>query len=264
MKKLFACFCAYLFLFSDYARPQPDYLVKIDQINPAAIYQIRKTGIEVYAKTPDFWVAGADKKDLEFLAEAGMSLQVLHQEADVGEYYFVWPKPPERIGPYLPKIEAQSQILAAEGNTALVNGIPKRIERLAQMGFQLKKIRKKPLPVESEIHIPAYLQSLSPEYDPVIDCMINRVDQRQLLTWIDDLTGEDTVLIEGVVDSIKTRYSYSDEIFKAADYLRERFEEMGLSVELDPFSLVNPWAFFHDVVCSPGGQKAWSVPQRVS
>jgi len=259
MKKLLVFLGISFFVFSGSAWAQPNYLIRIDGINQLTIDQIKRTEIEVWAKTTNFWVAGASREDLEFLTKEGVTFQILDKEADIGEHYLVWSKPKEEIKSHLPKIKAKSQVLVTHENVAVVKGNPKKIEELASLGFSLRKIRKKPLPLESKAYIPSYLKSLSPEYDPLIDSIVNKVDQAQLLTWIEDLSGEDTVLIEGIEDSIKTRYSYSDGVFKAAHYLKERFEEMGLSVEFDTFQIGGFGAYLLDVACSPDAQKAWSV-----
>ena len=259
MKKFVVLLSICFFVFSGSAWAQPNYLIRIDQINQPTIDQIKHTAIEVYAKTADFWIAGANEKDLELLREEGIAFRILDQDANIGGYYLVWSKPPVTIASHLQEIEAKSQILVSDKNVAVVKGDPRKIEELACLGFSLTKIHKRPLPLESRTHIPEYLESLFPEYDPLVDSIVNKVDQAQLFSWVDDLTGEDTVLIGGIEDSIKTRYSWSDGVFKAAHYLKERFEEMGISVEFDTFQVGAPTAYLVDVACSPDGQKVWSV-----
>ncbi len=245
-------------VFSVSASAQPGYLIKIDPANQTTIDQTVKTEIKVYAKTADFWVVGANQKDLDLLAKKGISFQVLDKEAGVGEYYFVWAKPFERIDLRQPELTLKSTILFIDADMALVKGNPKKIEELASSGFSIRKIERKPLPWETKEYLPTYIKSLSPGYDPLIDTLIHRVQPSKLLTWVDDLSGEDTVLIGGLVDSIKTRYSYSDGIFKAAHFLKEKFEEMGVNAEFDTVQFA-PTEFFVDFACSPGGQKAWTV-----
>jgi photosystem II stability/assembly factor-like uncharacterized protein len=259
MKKLTFLLGVYLLALSNAAWAEPTFLIRIDQVDQAAIHRIMQTEIEVYAKTGEFWIAGADQTDLKLLTREGIALQVLDQEPLTGDHYLVWPRPGENIEPYLPEIRAKCQVLMTETDVALVKGNPRRIEELASSGFSLRKIHKRPLPLLPAGHLPPYIRSLAREYNPLIDSMINRVDQTQLLAWIDDLSGEDTVLIGGAVDSIKTRYSYSEGLPKAAAYLQERFEGLGLSVELDTFQLSNPLGMFWDITCSPHAQKAWSV-----
>jgi photosystem II stability/assembly factor-like uncharacterized protein len=238
---------------------QPDYLIRIDQIEPSVLDLLKSTKIEVYAKATEFWVAGADQQDLELLTEDGISFQVLDREADIGEHYLIRSEPSEEIGRYVREISAVSRILATEGDLAVVKGRPRKIEELASLGLSLRRIQKRPLPLEPTTYVPSYLEWLSRAYDPMIDSIVSRVDRTQLLSLIDDLSGEDTVSIGGIEDSIKTRYSYSQGIFKAADYLKERFQEMGLSVALDTFQMGSFEAYLVDVACSPDGEKAWSV-----
>jgi photosystem II stability/assembly factor-like uncharacterized protein len=235
------------------------YLIKIDGIDQETVNQMKNTEIEVYAKTADFWVATAGKGDIEFLTKQRIPFQILDTDPDIGEYYLVWAEPPGKMKAQLQEVKAKSQPLFVDNNVAVVKGNPKQIEELAHLGFSLRRIRKKLLPVALETSIPLYLKSLSPEYDPLIDSIVSRVDQAQLFSWLYELTGEDAVSIGGVEDTIKTRYSWSDGVFKAAHYLKERFEEMGLSAEFDTFQVGAPTAYLLDIACSPDGQKAWSV-----
>jgi photosystem II stability/assembly factor-like uncharacterized protein len=62
------------------------------------------------------------------------------------------------------------------------------------------------------------------------------------------LSGEEPYTINGQLDSIKTRYSYSPEIYKAEEYIKFSLEEMGYSVELHPFTLNT----FYDIQLAPG------------
>lgn len=258
MKKLSILLGICLLLLSAPAWGQSNYLIRIDGINQAVIDQIKGTAIEVYAKASDFWIAGAGKNEIELLKERGIPFQIVDEEAHLGEHYFVLPRPGETIRARLPEIEAKSRILMTELGMALVKGDPRQIEELAASGFALRRIQKEPLPLEPAASIPSYLESLSRVYNPLIDSIVNKVDQDQLLSLIDDFTGEDTVLIGGMEDSIKTRYSWSQDVPKAADYLKERFQEMGIPVEFDTFQ-VELQTFLTDVACSPGGQKAWCI-----
>jgi photosystem II stability/assembly factor-like uncharacterized protein len=246
-------------LLSVSARAERGCLVRIDGVNQAILDQIANTGIEVYAKTAGFWVAGASSQDLLLLTKHGIAFQILDQEANIGEYYLISPGPPRKLSLQLEEVKARSQLLFADEDIALVKGNSKTIEELASFGLELRKIHLKPLPLQSTPPIPFYLESLSLEHDPLIQGIVDQVDRAQLFSWVDQLTGEDTVSIEGVEDSIKTRYSWSDGVFKAANYLKERFDGMGVSVEFDTFRVGESVAYFVDVACSPDGQKAWSV-----
>ena len=216
MKKLSILLSLGCFIFSVSAWAQPSYLIKIDPVNQTAIDQMRMTGIEIYAKTSNFWLAGASKSDMEILRKAGTAFELLDQEADLGECYLVWSRPNERIEPRLYQIEGRCDVLYAEEYMALVKGNPRKIETLASQGFSIRKIDRKPLPLEPESFLPVLPQYSPLVYDPLIDTIIHKVDPAQLLAWVDDLSGEDTTTIGGEIDTIKTRYSLSPGIFKGA------------------------------------------------
>ena len=259
MKNLLAFVALCCFLLPVSARAERDYLVKVDGVNQAILDQMASTGIEVYAKAENFWVAGASSEDLLDLTKQGIAYQILDQEAGIGEHYLISAEPPRQLGLELEKVKARCRILFADEDIALVKGNSESIEELTAFGLELRKMHLRPLPLESAPPIPFYLQSLSLEYDPLIQGIVDQVDQAQLFSWVDKLTGEDTVTIGGVTDSIKTRYSWSDGVFKAANYLKERFGEMGVSVEFDTFQVGTPVAYFVDVACSPEAENAWSV-----
>jgi len=259
LKNLLALIGLCCCLLSVSAQVERDYLVKIDGVNRAILDQVASTGIEVYAKAEGFWVAGANNEDLRLLTEQRIAFQILDQEAGIGEYYLISARPPRQLGLQLEKVKARSRILFDDEGIALVKGNSESIEELTAFGLELRKMRLRPLPLESAPPIPFYLESLSPEHDPLIQGIVDQVDQAQLFSWVDKLTGEDTVTIGGVGDSIKTRYSWSDGVFRAAYYLEERFEGMGVSAEFDTFQVGTPVAYFVDVACSPEAQNAWSV-----
>jgi photosystem II stability/assembly factor-like uncharacterized protein len=249
------CFC----LSSLSAWAQPGCLIKIDGINQAKVDQMKNTRIEVYAKTASFWVAGGNREDLLLLTEQRIAFQILDQGPYIGEHYLISAEPPQKISLQLENIRARSQVLFAGEDIALVKGNSKKIEELTSFGLELRKIYLKPLPLESTAPLPFYLQSLSPEHDPLIQRIVNQVDQAQLFSWVDELTGEDAVVIGGVEDSIKTRHSWSEGVFKAACYLKEQFDGLGVSAEFDTFRVGDPVAYLMDVACSPDGQEAWSA-----
>jgi len=259
LKKLSALLGLCCLLLSVSARAERSYLIKIDELDPATVDQIENTEVEVYAKTADFWIAGAASEDLQLLTNQGAAFQILDQEGVTGEYYLISAEPSGKISLQVEKIKARSQLLFAGEDIALVKGNSKKIEELTSFGLELRKIHKKPLPLQPKATIPLYLESLTPEYDPLVQVIVDQVDQAQLFSWIDQLTGEDTVSIEGVEDSIKTRYSWSEGVFKAAHYLKERFDVMGVEAEFDTFQVGACVAYLMDVACSPDGQKAWSV-----
>jgi photosystem II stability/assembly factor-like uncharacterized protein len=75
------------------------------------------------------------------------------------------------------------------------------------------------------------------EKKAIIDAIIDSVSIDEILYTEDHITGEEPFWLNGQLDSLQTRYSYSPQIHKAKDYLQSRFENYGYSVEYLPFAL---------------------------
>jgi hypothetical protein len=245
-----------LFFLSNLAFGQQNYLIKIDIKTQQDIDKIKGTDIKIYAKTQNFFVAEANEENLDLLKTSGISYQILDEELEVYDYYLVYPRPGQNISSQLQQIKTKSSVLVSEDNIALVKGSPRKIQELASEGFGLRKVQKTALSLEPKPFVSGYLESLSPAYDPLIDSIIHKVNQAQALSWIDDLSGENPVIIGGVTDTIKTRYSLSPGVFKAAHYLKERLEEMGIAAEFDSFATAGFSVELINVAASPDGQKA--------
>ena len=66
--------------------------------------------------------------------------------------------------------------------------------------------------------------------DPFIAELLTQVDTTTLSGYVADLSGEQAVLIGGQSYTFETRYSYSEGIKKATQYLYEHYEALGLDV----------------------------------
>jgi photosystem II stability/assembly factor-like uncharacterized protein len=259
MRSAVICLSLCAFAFSWSAAAQPGYLISIEQVDQGVIDHIRTAEIDVYAKAGSFWIAGATQPALDLLTSQGVVYRILDSEADIGEHYLIYPKPGEEIGSALQEIRSRAKVLAVKQDVVIARGNPREIEKLAWLGFGLRKMHRQALPVEPLPSAAVAPESAPRAFDPLISEIISGVDQTQLLNSIDNLSGEDTVLLGGAEDSIKTRYSYSQGSEKAAYYLKQRFEEMTVPVEFDTFRLGGYTGYLLDVVCSPSGQKTWLV-----
>ena len=66
--------------------------------------------------------------------------------------------------------------------------------------------------------------------DPLITQLLAQVDTTTLVGYVADLSGERPVIVGGVPYTFTTRYSYSEGIEKAIQYLYEHYETLGLDV----------------------------------
>jgi photosystem II stability/assembly factor-like uncharacterized protein len=72
---------------------------------------------------------------------------------------------------------------------------------------------------------------------PAVRAMVAAASPDSLLATIAALSGEVPVVIGGTPDTLLTRYSYSPEVDRAAEYLGERMEAYGLDVEFHDFAV---------------------------
>ncbi len=88
--------------------------------------------------------------------------------------------------------------------------------------------------IRREPHLSAYAPAaITPK--PQIAALVAEVSGDSLWRYISQLSGEEGAVINGVPDTILTRYSFSTGIDDAADYLYERFEEYGVDVEFQEY-----------------------------
>jgi photosystem II stability/assembly factor-like uncharacterized protein len=218
---------AVLFFSFNGVSAQNKYLVKIDVSSSDQMGKLAKTKALVYAKTSKFFVGEAELGDLEYLKGEGVSYQVLDEPPEMGRYYLIWSRNKENIQTYLKRIEKTAQVLYLEDSFAIVKG---EVFQAFDLPFlKVYKIPQIPLPLETKE--PAFLESFTPEYNALVDEMIDQVDLGEITGFVSDLSGENPVIIGGVQDTLLTRVSYSPKCWRAAQYLKEKLEGFGLSTE---------------------------------
>ena len=241
---LFGLVLLVLFGFVSQGVAQQSYLIKVSPMTSEEIKLLAGSGVKAYARTADFYLAEGTSASLDYLSSYGISYQILDNEPEFSLYYFVWAKPGENISKYLDKIQEKATVLEAEGERAIVKGHPRRIEELTSFGLSLKLIKKKPLPIKSEEEFPVLLKGKVLAYDPLINSIIQKVTTAELAGWDSALSGEKSVVIGGGPDSLFTRYTFTDECDRAAQYLKEQFENMGLTAFYDTFTIPEIFPYY--------------------
>jgi hypothetical protein len=123
-----------------------------------------------------------------------------------------------------PKDAGKIEVLFRDGNTMLVRAAPLEAERLPLRGWEIARIQRAAAPLRTAVRDTA-AQFPAPQFGGVIDQMVNAVD-----------TATYAATLQSLVD-FGTRYSYSDEILDAADWIHGRLTGFGLTVERDEFSI---------------------------
>jgi photosystem II stability/assembly factor-like uncharacterized protein len=248
-----------VFCFAVAVMAQEMFLVRIDIKSQEDITALAKSGTEVYAKTSKFYVAQVNQERMDLLSKEGISYQVLDDEPMPGLYYFVYARGNENIEPYLSQIKTKAEVMTWEGNWALIKGNRFKIEQLPALGFSIRKIFDRPLPLRVEKEVPLSLEALVPTYSPLINSMVSRVTAEETIGWVSRLSGEETVDIGGSDYVIATRYSYTEGCQKAGQYMKERLDSLGLTTGYHTFNLPTFGGYVMDVISTSDAQKAWAV-----
>ena len=250
---LFGLVLLVLFGFVSQGVAQKSFLIKISPTTPEEIKLLSGSGIRAYAKTADFYLAEATAENLDYLKSVGIYYQTLDDEPEFSVYFFVYAKPGENISKYLDKIQEKATVLDAEGERAIIKGHPRRIEELTSLGLRLKLIKKRPLPFRDELEIPAVSKGKVLAYSPLVDTIIHRITTSELAGWDSALSGEHPVTIGGILDTILTRYTFTNKCDRAAQYLKEQFENMGLTAWYDTFTIPEIFPYYvMDIVSYQG------------
>ncbi|MFC1799388.1 M28 family peptidase [Candidatus Eisenbacteria bacterium] len=109
-------------------------------------------------------------------------------------------------------------------------------DEMADLGMlPFSRIRLTPQPfIRRETQMPAQTPTvITPK--PEIESIVAQVSGDTLWNYIAELSGEKPVVIGGMLDTLLTRFTFSEKIDNAADYLLERFQEDGLDVELQEY-----------------------------
>ena len=172
----------------------------------------------------------ADLSLVRKLEAAGAKIDVLGKYVEWGSYYLV------QSSPFVngETLSRTSEVIWSKGDAYLVHSEEGLRDELKILGFQVRLLR----PFEKTLASLARVQPVSQrDYSSIekfwINRMVNEVSESDLLDYLNSLTGEKAVNLAGGLDTILTRYSYTPGCEKAAEYIYEQLDSMGLSVAYD-------------------------------
>ncbi|KPL00676.1 MAG: hypothetical protein AMJ91_03700 [candidate division Zixibacteria bacterium SM23_73_3] len=183
---------------------EPDYQ-KANQLN-----------IDVYHKFPEkngegvLVIAEFEESNLSALDNAGLIYEVIDEEPWTESYYLI----SESKGVEKVDLSEYGKVLVSSGNERFMKISDENARSLAANGYYIVKVFRHRLPLKyksQEISLPK--GSL---YYPDIDSLLSLISQDSLYAW--DLR----------LQNFQTRYSYSDSIVKARDWLYDKFDSFGI------------------------------------
>lgn len=264
MRRAVVCFFLFLFTGLVFAGETSinrgeTYLARVEFESAADLQKIIDSNFLSFSKGAGFVIGEASLNALNQLKNEGLAYSVLDTDPRSHDYYFVWYRGKEPLAKALEWIKSKARVLYQEDKMFLVQGNPEQIEQLPGYQMSLQKLFQKPRVLE--LPSPETKAFETPAYSPVIASMINKVKTEDIMGMVKDLSGERSVVIRGVPDSIATRYTGSDGNYKASEYLLEKLEQMG--IEAVPDTFYEPYAgFLCDVKAASDGLTAWLCSSR--
>ncbi|MGQ9810582.1 MAG: M28 family peptidase [bacterium] len=193
--------------FSAYADSRS--LVAVNNSSEDVIRQVMDRGIVVVRDLGSYFLAVADKEDMEKLSKLGLDWQLLDSSIDGKTYYTVGVG--ERVA--VDDLARVAKILRFDGAEAVVEAEPEEAEKIAGLGLDIAKVFIRPIRLTIE---EKPLQPLLLEADPRIQQMVDAVSQTNISSHVQRL------------QDFRTRYASHDSCQAAANWIKAGFESYGI------------------------------------
>jgi len=155
-------------------------------------------------------IAEYEESDLSRLEDAGLIYQVVDEEPWTENYYLISESPAaEKID-----LAEYGRVLVSSGKAHFMKISDENARSVAAKGYYIAKVFKRPLPLKYRA-----AEETSPKgrpYDPDIDSYLSQIDQDSLFEW--------TLRLQ----NFQTRYTYSDSVLRARDWLFDKFASFGI------------------------------------
>jgi photosystem II stability/assembly factor-like uncharacterized protein len=218
------------------------YVVKVDDsIEPEVLWSL---GLPYLADLGDTYLVEGDDQALERLSRVTEDFQIIATVGRGMELYLLKPESPGAEIAYsaaLAEVSPGSYLAQVESHAA---------EDLKLLPFSRVRLVPQRF-VAPEISVPEKSFAVIPK--PEVEFVVGHVSGDTVWKYISELSGNEPVVINGMLDTLLTRYSYSWRIEHAADYLRERFLDYGYDVAFHEY-VTGKYSFYEgDFVDSQNG-----------
>jgi hypothetical protein len=185
-------------------------LIKLTLEEPADWQNAKSLGVTAYQRFDGFVFAEFERARLEELIGAGLEYQIIDEEPWSEDYFLVSPVE------WAPKInlEVYGRVLLKDPGWQLVKTSRERGFELRSKGYRIIWVHRRPIPLEHKP--PLKVAGPALKYSADIDSLVNLVSEDSLYAW--DLR----------LQNFQTRYSYSDSIHSARQWLFDKFLSFGI------------------------------------
>ncbi len=193
--------------------------------------------------------------EIQSVQQAGYSYEVLDSDVETGKFYwlhalavsFDWSEVSRKLENIHLLWNDENRALVRVKNHEFVGELPRSV--------QAQRIYFRHHPTKPLENFPS-LPKTSAGITTLIQSILDSVSIDQIYEYERHLSGVESFMIYGQWDSISSRHSNNPQIFKAQNYLTDRLEQMGYTVELDPFG----GGVIYDVQFAPGQvDTGWAI-----
>lgn len=213
------------------ATPQAESLIQIVIQESIDLSAVEVAGVPVYARLTggdgtSYLLAGGTSDQVATLRSQDLAVAVLDPDLRGASYYLVYPGP----GRERPDWSAYGRLLLDDGTRVLVRATPQDAERLAGVGAEIVRVTLDPKPLGPSSPTGILPTSITP--DPMIQLMMDQVNQTNVYSYTGGLSGEWPVDIGGSPYTIVTRHTASGTpIQQATQFVYEHLAGLGLDTE---------------------------------
>lgn len=167
-------------------------------------------GVTAFHRFEGFVLAEVEKSKLGELTAAGLTYQVVDEHPWSQDYFLV------SSARTLSKVSpgAYGDVLLKGESWQLIKGSGERAARLREVGFDVTPVHHRAIPLEYKA--PVKIADLAGKYAVNIESLVNSVSEDSLYNWVKRL------------QDFQTRYSYSDSIIAARDWLYQKMASFGI------------------------------------
>lgn len=220
------------------AEPQ-EVLVRIRVSETEQIPALAQFTLSVNLRTPAYLVATLAKDDLKLIRTAGYQTEVLDETPWSEPYYFIDKPGQQPLG----KFPAAGEVVFRNEREAVVKIGESEIQIYKQAGFEYFKLSREPLPLDLREADPQTVAALAQLDDPIVNALVNRVSLVNLQTILQRL------------QDFRTRFSGSDSVYAASQWIYDQFASWGYAVQFDTLDIFVEGQLQRNVVAKKTGVK---------
>jgi len=185
-------------------------LIKLQLVDQADYQKAKALNVLAYHRLDNLFIAEFERSNLKALEDAGLSYQIIDEEPWTESYYVISEsKRTEKVD-----LSRFGKILVQTGNFYFLKISDEGARSLAEKGYYIVKVFRHAIPLKYKPVTEEVPKSFL--YDPSIDSLLSLISVDSLYAW--------TLRLQ----NFQTRYSYSDSIHSARQWLFDRLVSFGI------------------------------------